>query len=283
MSKGMAWFRFYSEFMDDPKISMMSDCDQLIWVKCLCLASESKNRGFVELDDQEICWKLRISLESWKHAVDKFRAKGMIEHVACNKKNVSGYKICNWKTRQFESDCSTPRVQKSRQAKKAEEELKRSNVVTCNVTETPPDTDPDSNTDPESDSKIYIESKPEKIKPQDKMAERFSQGKPKNSYLDLAKNSEFVKYFYSNVTKTWDFKGKKYCIAETARYIVNSGKTPEKALIIDLHFEEFQRIKAIPAEVPDGSVVVNRTMTPEQLEKFKANRERLRLEYLANG
>lgn len=29
----MAWFRFYSEFMDDPKISMMSDSDQLLWVE----------------------------------------------------------------------------------------------------------------------------------------------------------------------------------------------------------------------------------------------------------
>jgi hypothetical protein len=137
----MDWFRFYSEFMDDPKISMMSDSDQLIWVKSLCLASESKKRGYILLTDEEICWKLRVSMESWKHAVDKFRAKGMLEHSA------KGYKISNWESRQFQSDCSTPRVQKSRQAKKSAETVKRYNTVSCNVTETPPDTDTDTDTD----------------------------------------------------------------------------------------------------------------------------------------
>jgi hypothetical protein len=41
----MKWFRFYHEFVDDPKIAMMSDSDQLLWVKALCLASESEDRG----------------------------------------------------------------------------------------------------------------------------------------------------------------------------------------------------------------------------------------------
>ena len=83
----MKWFRFYNEFVDDPKISMMSDSDQLLWVKALCLASDSKSRGKILLTDEEICWKLRIAIEQWKHAIDKFRAKGMIEH--CD----GGYKI----------------------------------------------------------------------------------------------------------------------------------------------------------------------------------------------
>lgn len=91
----MKWFRFYHEFMDDPKIAMMSDSDQLLWVKALCLASDNdKRRGHIDLSDEEICWKLRISVESWGHAIDKFRAKGMIEHVE------GGYKIINWDKRQ---------------------------------------------------------------------------------------------------------------------------------------------------------------------------------------
>lgn len=90
----MKWFRFYHEFMDDPKIAMMSDSDQLLWVKALCLASESRKRGHILLSDEEICWKLRVSIQTWKHAIDKFRAKGMIEHTE------EGYRLTNWDKRQ---------------------------------------------------------------------------------------------------------------------------------------------------------------------------------------
>lgn len=136
----MRWFRFYSEFVDDPKIAMMSDSDQLLWVKALCLASENSERGFITLTDEEICWKLRVTLETWRHAIDKFRAKGMIEHCS------GGYKIINWDKRQFESDSSAKRVAKHRsksRTKKAIQATKRA----CNVTVTPPDTD--TYTDPE--------------------------------------------------------------------------------------------------------------------------------------
>jgi N-terminal phage replisome organiser (Phage_rep_org_N) len=137
----MKWFRFYSEFMDDPKIAMMSDSDQLLWVKALCLASESSSRGEIKLTDDEICWKLRITPETWRHAIDKFRAKGMIEHVK------NGYKITNWDKRQFESDNTTQRVAKHRASKDLAKQKQPCNV-TCNELVTPPEqiqsTDPDS-------------------------------------------------------------------------------------------------------------------------------------------
>jgi hypothetical protein len=143
----MQWFRFYHEFVDDPKIAMMTDSDQLLWVKALCLASANeKNRGVIELSDEEICWKIRITVESWKHAVDKFRAKGMLEH------SEQGYRIVNWDKRQFKSDSSAERVAKHRAEKKPKKTTsknkKQATGVTetqelqpCNVTVTPPDTD----------------------------------------------------------------------------------------------------------------------------------------------
>jgi hypothetical protein len=163
----MKWFRFYHEFMDDPKVAMMGDSDQLLWVKALCLASESKQRGYILLADDEICWRLRITLQVWKHAIDKFRAKGMIEHCT------DGYRIVNWDSRQFESDSSAKRVAKHRSSKA---ELKNCNVTSkeCNVTstvtetrkhrfssvtETPPDTDTDTEPDPDPDPKISLSPK----------------------------------------------------------------------------------------------------------------------------
>lgn len=152
----MKWFRFYHEFVDDPKIAMMSDSDQLLWVKALCLASDSAVRGVIMLTDEEICWKLRITVESWKHAVDKFRAKGMVEHCE------DGYRISNWDKRQFASDSSAERVAKHR-AEKAGKPPKQpkpkkpkvtvtQSVETCNVTVTPSDPDPDP--DPYSEQSI---------------------------------------------------------------------------------------------------------------------------------
>jgi len=152
----MKWFRLYHEFVDDPKIAMMSDSDQLLWIKALCLASDSRVRGAILLSDEEICWKLRCTSETWKHAIDKFRAKGMIEHNL----NGAGYVITNWDKRQFESDCSAERVRSYRAKRMSKPEqdptaMDREVTVTtvkrlCNVTETPSDTDTDTNTDQES-------------------------------------------------------------------------------------------------------------------------------------
>lgn len=139
----MKWFRLYHEFVDDPKIAMMSDSDQLLWVKALCLASDSSVRGMILLSDEEICWKLRCTVETWKHAIDKFRAKGMIEHNT----DGPGYTVVNWDKRQFESDSSAERVRKHRAAKTGKPDPKpdaSAPAVTetnesepCNVTVTP--------------------------------------------------------------------------------------------------------------------------------------------------
>jgi hypothetical protein len=143
----MKWFRFYDEFLDDTKVAMMSDTDQLLWVKALCLANSDKQRGHIKLSDEEICWKLRILIEQWRSAIDKFRAKGMIEHCE------GGYKITNWTDRQFCSDSSTERVATHREKKK------QGCNVTLNVAATPPDPDPDPDPDPENRSRKQIQRK----------------------------------------------------------------------------------------------------------------------------
>jgi hypothetical protein len=93
----MKWFRFYDEFMDDPKIAMMSDSDQLLWVKALCLANNFKPRGTIPLLDNEIAWRLRVSDEKWIHAVDSFKKNELI--LDCSK----GYLIANWDSLQHVS------------------------------------------------------------------------------------------------------------------------------------------------------------------------------------
>ncbi|MGD1852792.1 MAG: phage replisome organizer N-terminal domain-containing protein [Leptolyngbyaceae cyanobacterium] len=206
----MKWFRFYHEFMDDPKIAMMSDSDQLLWVKALCLASDNeKRRGYIDLADEEICWKLRISTEQWKHAIDKFRAKGMLEHAE------GGYKIVNWDKRQFNSDSSAERVAKHREKKvkksaqkRAKKLQKQSAEVTvteqlqaCNVTVTPPDTDTDTDTDQEKE----INSSQNPASPSGNTSEQKNESKnaePEDNpypHIDVAAFEAFWKWYKKHV------------------------------------------------------------------------------------
>lgn len=82
------WFRLPNDFAANPKIGMMSDSDQLTWIKVLCVAAECE--GDIPLEDDEICQRLRISTESWGYAVAKFMAKSMISRID------GVYRITGW-------------------------------------------------------------------------------------------------------------------------------------------------------------------------------------------
>jgi len=84
------WSQLYLEFIDNPITDAMSDSEQLIWLKILCLASQGEPEGMISLKPHVICEKIGISPETWEYALDKFRAKGMIEY------SIEGLKICEW-------------------------------------------------------------------------------------------------------------------------------------------------------------------------------------------
>jgi|GEM_PF-6186987 len=110
----MKWFRLYHDVIDDPKIGLLSESEQLLWFKLLCLASMSDDRGSIDMNDDEVCFRLRISVEFWRCVKEKFRVKGLIE---CGKNGA--IEIRNWSKRQQDSDSSTERTQRYRQKQKA--------------------------------------------------------------------------------------------------------------------------------------------------------------------
>jgi hypothetical protein len=143
------WFRCYHEIIDDPKIGMMSDTDQLLWFKMMCLASADNKRGYITLTDEEIAFKLRCSEETFKHAKDKFRAKGLIEHEN------GVIKITNWEKRQHEKPSNSPEATRERKRRQRAESKKMSRDVTPHVTPLSrpchaTDTNPDSDSEPDS-------------------------------------------------------------------------------------------------------------------------------------
>lgn len=114
------WFRFYAEFLHDPKVRVMSDQDQLRLVLLFCL----RCNGNVTLQDKHVTFSLRISDSEWQQTKAVFVESGFID-LANN--------VLNWDKRQYISDSSVERVRKHRSLHKTVTETQ------CNVTVTPPE------------------------------------------------------------------------------------------------------------------------------------------------
>ena len=118
------WFRLYAEFATDPKVQMMSEANQRRFIMVLCLRCSNDD---VTLQDEEVAFQLRISIEEWAATKALFLSKGLLDE-----NNTPSA----WDKRQFVSDSSAERVRKHREAKK------KASSTDCNgrnVTETPPE------------------------------------------------------------------------------------------------------------------------------------------------
>lgn len=110
------WFRLYSEFAHDPKVQMLSEVNQRRLIMLFCI----RCNGDVTLQDEQVAFQLRISMDEWLASKATFIDKNFI-----NNDN----RVLNWDKRQFVSDFSAERVAKHR------ERMKQSS----NVTVTPPE------------------------------------------------------------------------------------------------------------------------------------------------
>jgi hypothetical protein len=129
----LPWLRLYIEVLNDPKVQNLSDRLFRAWINLLCVAS--KYRGVLP-EIEELAFLLRIKPAKAIVLLKELRAVGLFDeidgHIAPH----------NWKGRQYESDHSTPRVQRFRNGRR---NAKRN--VSDAVSETAPETDTDSDTD----------------------------------------------------------------------------------------------------------------------------------------
>lgn len=120
----MKWFRLYSEILDDPKIKRLKDPrKKWIFVGLLCMASESKIRGKILIDEdtpytpEEIAKRLDVDVRLLRNTCEELQRLKIIEIE-------NGVVIIsNWHKRQRNSDNVSERVRCFREKK-------------CNVTET---------------------------------------------------------------------------------------------------------------------------------------------------
>jgi 5-methylcytosine-specific restriction endonuclease McrA len=100
------WFRMYAEFVNDPKVQMLSESDQRRYIMILCLRCSN---DYVTLQDDAVAFQLRISNEEWARSKAIFVEKGLVSE---DNSPVA------WNVRQFISDTSNDRVKRLRQRRK---------------------------------------------------------------------------------------------------------------------------------------------------------------------
>lgn len=122
------WFRMYSEFATDPKVQSMSEAMQRRLTMLLCLRCSDV---LATLQEDEIACALRLQEQEIAETKALFLRKGFIDN---------DWNLLNWDKRQFNSDNSTERSRKHREAKKLTEQ---SLATLRNVAATPPDTETD--------------------------------------------------------------------------------------------------------------------------------------------
>jgi hypothetical protein len=137
--KGLPWFRFYANTIDDVKQSKLSDRVHRIWVGLLCLTSE--HGGMLPPLDV-LAYRLRKSEKEISEALQKLIDVGLMEHVT------DGIKPHNWDELQYKSDNSTERAAASRQRKRN---------AASNVASTFDATAPERDTESESESEAERE------------------------------------------------------------------------------------------------------------------------------
>lgn len=107
---GMPWFRMYHEMIDDPKIGTLNDAEFRLWIDILCLACKAGSGGDTNLTVTETEWKRRCNVNE---TLQKLLHTGLVT-LHHNKNGDETIFVNKWKTRQYQSDSSTERVQKHR-------------------------------------------------------------------------------------------------------------------------------------------------------------------------
>lgn len=109
-----AWFRFYHEVLDDPKVQMLPPADFKAWVNLLCLAARSEG---VLPDTAATAFALRMDETGVATLIERFVIAGLIDKL---NGGLNGYRYAphGWTKRQFKSDTSSERVKRYRENKK---------------------------------------------------------------------------------------------------------------------------------------------------------------------
>lgn len=114
-----AWFRLYSEILNDPKVQIMPEALRWRYVALLCLHC---NDNYENRPDDEIAFALRVTRDEFVTARDEFIKRGLISEKS--------YKINGWEKRQFISDLKDPTAAERQKRYRERKRTDRNEAVT---------------------------------------------------------------------------------------------------------------------------------------------------------
>lgn len=111
-SRSMEWFRLYSEFFTDPKLKTFTKAQRYDVLALMSLASQSKERGVIFIDDEDLAATLELSEEDFAAFVAKMEKKGIAER--CQAGHIC---IVKFLDRQYDNPSDRPEKVAERKAK----------------------------------------------------------------------------------------------------------------------------------------------------------------------
>lgn len=130
------WFKLHHDLPGDIKLRRFTPQEKWAWVALLCLASQSRNRGVIDADDEDIADYCEFSTsQDWLYYRDKLIAKGMIEIGPDGNLH-----IVHWEQRQYDKPSDRPEAVKERVKKhraKKKQAQKQGDETLCNALQTP--------------------------------------------------------------------------------------------------------------------------------------------------
>jgi hypothetical protein len=132
----MKWFRLWTDILDDPKMSRLSDDEYRAFTYLLAMAAEEEKEGHIPYDAADISWRIRLPLDLITRSLDKLLALEIIGP------NGNGWKFIHWEKRQFKSDDRSEYFRDWYQKKRASKHSNvEPNVVLNNVEQNRTDTE----------------------------------------------------------------------------------------------------------------------------------------------
>ena len=130
----LAWFRFYHEALDDPKVQCLDGDTFKHWVNLLCLCCRN---GGLPRNVSQIAFSLRVPETVCLTVLERLSNAGLLDRANGGADGYH-YAVHGWDKRQYKSDTSTERVKRFRKRF-------RNDAVTAY--ETGPDTETDTETE----------------------------------------------------------------------------------------------------------------------------------------
>ncbi len=120
---GLPWFRFYSDFLTNPRIRLLDFGDRAHFVDLLCMKSSGSLEQFSDDPDMQLMYVAKTLEVSIPHASEcqmRLMKVGLIDH---------NWQPLGWSERQVPSDSSAARTRMYRERKKAAKTTTKKDVT----------------------------------------------------------------------------------------------------------------------------------------------------------